>query len=89
MAESRVDRRLAAIMAADVVGYSRLMGRDEEGTLARLNALRREFLEPTIAAHRGRIVKRTAATAMAKPAVFIKPKRASLLGMIVPPNLFS
>jgi adenylate cyclase len=59
MAEHRVERRLAAILAADVAGYSLLMGADEEGTLARLNAYRREFLEPTVAAHRGRIVKRT------------------------------
>jgi adenylate cyclase len=59
MAEERVERRLAAVLAADVAGYSRLMGADEEGTLARLNAHRREFLEPTIAEHRGRIVKRT------------------------------
>jgi adenylate cyclase len=59
MAEQPVERRLAAILAGDVVGYSRLMGLDEEGTLARLNAHRREFLEPTIAEHRGRIVKRT------------------------------
>src|SRR6202035_5567615 len=46
MAEQRVERRLAAVLAADVAGYSRLMGADEEGTLARLNAHRREFLEP-------------------------------------------
>jgi adenylate cyclase len=59
MAEQRVERRLAAILAGDVAGYSRLMGLDEEGTLARLNAHRREFLEPTIGEHRGRIVKRT------------------------------
>src|SRR5271167_5036497 len=59
MAEHRVERRLAAIYAGDIAGYSRLMGADEEGTLARLNAHRREFLEPTIAEHRGRIVKRT------------------------------
>jgi|SoiMethySBSTD1v2_1073268.scaffolds.fasta_scaffold285980_1 adenylate cyclase len=59
MAENRVDRRLAAIFAGDVAGYSRLMGADEEGTLSRLNAHRREFLEPKIADHRGRIVKRT------------------------------
>ncbi len=59
MAEHRVERRLVAILAADVAGYSRLMGADEEGTLARLNAHRREFLEPTIAEHRGRVVKRT------------------------------
>ena len=59
MAEQRVERRLAAIFAGDVAGYSRLMGADEEGTLKRLNAHRREFLEPKIAEHRGRIVKRT------------------------------
>ena len=59
MAEQYVERRLAAVLAADVVGYSRLMASDEEGTLARLSALRRQFLEPTIAEHRGRIVKRT------------------------------
>jgi len=52
-------RRLAAILAADVAGYSRLMGADEEGTLERLKALRSEFLDPKIAEHRGRIVKTT------------------------------
>ena len=59
MTEARAERRLAAILAADVVGYSRLMGADEEGTLAHLNALRRDHWEPKIAEHRGRIVKRT------------------------------
>jgi TolB-like protein len=59
MAEGRVERRLAAILAADVAGYSRLMGLDEEGTLSRLNTHRRQLLEPKIADHRGRIVKRT------------------------------
>jgi adenylate cyclase len=54
-----VDRRLTAILAADVAGYSRLMGADEEGTLARLQELRRVLLEPKIAEHRGRIVKTT------------------------------
>ena len=57
MAEERLQRRLAAILSADVVGYSRLMGLDEAGTLSRLNALRRGFIDPTIAAHAGRIVK--------------------------------
>jgi adenylate cyclase len=57
MAEERLQRRLAAILSADVVGYSRLMGMDEAGTLSRLNALRRELIDPTIAAHSGRIVK--------------------------------
>jgi adenylate cyclase len=59
MVEQRVVRRLTAILAGDVAGYSRLMGADEEGTLSRLNAHRREFLEPKVAHHRGRIVKRT------------------------------
>jgi adenylate cyclase len=57
MAEERLQRRLAAILSADVVGYSRLMGIDEAGTLSRLNALRRDLIDPTIAAHSGRIVK--------------------------------
>jgi adenylate cyclase len=57
MAEERLQRRLAAILSADVVGYSRLMGNDEAGTLSRLNALRRDLIDPTIAAHSGRIVK--------------------------------
>ena len=52
-------RRLAAILAADVAGYSRLMGADEEGTLERLKALRRELVDPTVDEHRGRIVKTT------------------------------
>ena len=52
-------RRLAAILAADVAGYSRLMGADDEGTLERLKALRRELLDPKIAEHHGRIVKTT------------------------------
>ena len=52
-------RRLAAILAADVAGYSRLMGTDEEGTLERLKALRRELLDPKIAEHHGRTVKTT------------------------------
>jgi adenylate cyclase len=59
MAEARVERRLAAILAADVAGYSRLMGVDEEGTLGALKAYRRELVDPKIAEHRGRIVKTT------------------------------
>jgi adenylate cyclase len=59
MAEERVQRRLAAILAADVAGYSRLMGEDEEGTLAALKAIRRELGDPKIKEHRGRIVKTT------------------------------
>ncbi len=59
MAQERVQRRLAAILVADVAGYSRLMGRDEEGTLAALTGHRRELIDPCIAEHRGRIVKTT------------------------------
>src|SRR5712664_1321423 len=54
-----VERHLAAILAADVAGYSRLMGADEEGTLDRLKVLRRELADPKIKEHRGRIVKTT------------------------------
>ena len=57
MAEERVQRRLAAILAADVVGYSRLMEADEEGTRARLRSLHAEVIDPRIAADGGRIVK--------------------------------
>ena len=57
MAEERVQRRLAAILAADVVGYSRLMGEDETGTLTALKQHRAAVIDPTIAEHRGRIVK--------------------------------
>src|SRR6266566_4275642 len=56
---ARVERRLAAILAADVAGYSRLIETDEEGTLGRLKALRAELRDPKIAEHRGRIVKST------------------------------
>jgi TolB-like protein/Flp pilus assembly protein TadD len=57
MAEERPQRRLAAILAADVVGYSRLMGEDEAGTMAMLKARRKEVLEPLVARHQGRIFK--------------------------------
>ncbi len=57
MAEERVQRRLAAILAADVVGYSRLMEADEEGTRVRLRSLQSELIDPRIAADGGRIVK--------------------------------
>jgi adenylate cyclase len=57
--EHRIERRLAAILAADVVGYSRLMGADEVGTLTTLKAHRRELIDPAIAVHSGRIVKTT------------------------------
>ncbi len=59
MTTGRVERRLAAILAADVAGYSRMMGADEVGTLAALKAIRRDIVDPAIADHRGRIVKTT------------------------------
>jgi adenylate cyclase len=59
LATKRVDRPLAAILAADVAGYSRLMEVDEEGTIERLKTLRRELIDPKVAEHKGRIVKTT------------------------------
>jgi adenylate cyclase len=56
---ARAQRRLTAILAADIAGYSRLMGADEEGTLARIRAIRQELVDPKIARHRGRVVKTT------------------------------
>ena len=57
--ESRVERRLAAILCADVVGYSRLIGRDEAGTVGALRSLRRDVIDPLLARHRGRLVQTT------------------------------
>jgi TolB-like protein/class 3 adenylate cyclase len=59
LTNERVERRLAAVLAADVAGYSRLMGGDEEGTLAELKAIRKNLVDPAISEHRGRIVKTT------------------------------
>jgi adenylate cyclase len=57
VSDSKAERRFGVVMCADVVGYSRLMAIDEEGTLAALKAVRRNLVDPTIAAHRGRIVR--------------------------------
>ena len=59
LATERVERRLAAILAADVAGYSRLMSADEEGTHERLKAHFRQLIDPKVREHRGRIVKNT------------------------------
>jgi adenylate cyclase len=59
MSTERVERRLAAVLAADIAGYSRLMGNDELGTLAAVKAVRSDLVDPTIAAYHGRIVKTT------------------------------
>ena len=59
MAQEGIERRLAAILAADVVGYSRLMAGDDVGTFAQLKTHRRELIEPKAAEHHGRVVKLT------------------------------
>jgi adenylate cyclase len=78
MAEARVERRLAAILAADVAGYSRLMGNDEEGTLAALKACRRELIDPKLAEHRGRIVKTTGDGALVEFASAVDAARCAI-----------
>ena len=78
MAEARVDRRLAAILAADVAGYSRLMGVDEEGTLTALKAHRSELIDPKIAEHHGRIVKTTGDGALIEFASAVDAVRCSM-----------
>lgn len=59
MHQMHPQRRLAAILVADVVGYSRLMGQDESGTLRRIKAIRRQIVDPNIAEYHGRVVKTT------------------------------
>jgi len=78
MAVARAERRLAAILAADVAGYSRLMGADEEGTLAQLKAYRRELVDPKIAEHRGRIVKTTGDGALVEFASAVDAVRCAM-----------
>jgi TolB-like protein/class 3 adenylate cyclase/Flp pilus assembly protein TadD len=75
---AREQRRLAAILATDVVGFSRLMGRDESGTLARLKAHRTERLEPALARHGGRLVKLTGDGALAEFGSAVAALRASI-----------
>src|SRR6266852_2970514 len=78
MVEARVERRLAAILSADVAGYSRMMGADEEGTLAALKACRRELIDPKIAEHRGRIVKTTGDGALVEFASAVDAVRCAM-----------
>ncbi len=78
LATARVDRRLAAILAADVAGYSRLMGADEEGTLARLNEHLRELIDPTVHEHRGRVVKTTGDGLLAEFASVVEAVRCAI-----------
>ena len=78
MAQVRAERRLAAILAADVAGYSRLMGVDEEGTLAALKACRHELIDPKIAEHRGRIAKTTGDGALVEFASAVDATRCAM-----------
>jgi len=78
VASERVERRLTAILAADVAGYSRLMGLDEEGTLAQLKGLRKSLIDPKIAEHRGRIVKTTGDGALVEFASAVDAVRCAL-----------
>jgi adenylate cyclase len=78
MAEARAERRLAAILATDVVGYSRLMGGDEEGTLAALKSLRKSLIDPKIADYRGRIVKTTGDGALVEFASTVDAVRCAI-----------
>ena len=73
-------RRLAAILAADVAGYSRLIGADEGGTLEGLRALRRELLDPKIAEHRGRLVKTTGDGLLVEFASVVDAVRCAVAG---------
>lgn len=78
MADERVDRRLAAIFAADVAGYSRLMGRDEEGTHAALKTVRHSLFDPKIQLHHGRIVKSTGDGALVEFASAVEAVRCAI-----------
>jgi class 3 adenylate cyclase len=78
MAEARAERRLAAILATDIVGYSRLMGGDEEGTLAALKSLRESLIDQKIAEHRGHIVKTTGDGALVEFASAVDAVRCAI-----------
>jgi len=79
MTTARVERRLAAILAADVVGYSRLVERDEAGTFAYLKELRTELVEPLIAEYQGRVVKLTGDGLLAEFASVVDAVRCAVL----------
>src|SRR3712207_3939188 len=79
MVAARIERRLAAIMAADVVGYSRLMERDEDRSLASLKALPTELVEPLIAEYQGRVVKLMGDGLLAEFASVVDAARCAVL----------
>jgi TolB-like protein/class 3 adenylate cyclase/Tfp pilus assembly protein PilF len=78
MSSERVERRLAAVLAADVAGYSRLMSRDEEGTLAKLKSFRKALVDPAIAEHRGHIIKTTGDGMLAEFASAVDAARCAI-----------
>jgi adenylate cyclase len=78
VSSERVERRLAAVLAADVAGYSRLMGRDEEGTLAQLKSFRKSLVDPAIFEYRGRIVKTTGDGMLAEFASAVDAARCAI-----------
>jgi adenylate cyclase len=84
LAHSRMQRRLAAILAADVVGFSALMERDEEGTYARIGALRREIIDPRLSEHLGRLIKTTGDGFLAE---FASPVSALRCALAIQGNL--
>jgi adenylate cyclase len=78
LTDNRVERRLAAVLAADVAGYSCLMGHDEEGTLAQLKSFRKSLVDPAISEHRGRIVKTTGDGMLAEFASAVDAARCAI-----------
>jgi TolB-like protein/class 3 adenylate cyclase len=78
LSREHVERRLTAVLAADVAGYSRLMGRDEEGTLAKLKSSRKTLVDPAIAEHRGHIVKTTGDGVLAEFASAVDAARCAI-----------
>src|SRR3954463_614914 len=73
-----IQRRLAAVLAADVAGYGRLMGADEEGTLARLKEIRKAGIDPTISAHHNRMVKYTGSRILVEFASIVDAVRSAV-----------
>ena len=78
MVQQRVERKLVSVVVADVVGYSRLMELDEEGTHARLNVIQRDLLKPKISEYRGRIIKNTGDGALVEFASVVDAVRCSV-----------
>ena len=87
MADATVQRRLAAILTADVAGFSTLMERDEEGTYSRIGKLRREIIEPRLSEHQGRLIKTTGDGFLAEFASPIAALRCALASRAPSPTI--